>query len=81
MVQLKHPRANTKPKVMEVDAVRQGGSLSARCECGWYCMHNHKARDQAMICVARHVIAIKNLEGEVTARDLAAQWEAAGEEE
>lgn len=74
-VPLRHIVTNSKPKVFDVAAIRQGGSLSARCGCGWYCMHNHKAIDQAMICVARHVIDIKNLDGEVKARDLKDQWE------
>ena len=74
-VELRHIVQNSKPRIFKVEALRQGGSLSARCGCGWYCMHNHKSVDQTMICVARHVIDIKRLKGEVKAKDLAAQWE------
>jgi len=73
MVKLLHPQTNAKPKVLEVDARRQGGSLSAHCECGWYCMHNHKQGDQVMLCVARHVIEIKQLD--MKPKDLFAQWD------
>jgi hypothetical protein len=34
-------------------------------------MHNHKAFDQAWICVARHVLDKKNLTGEMKPKDLA----------
>lgn len=81
MVELLHPQSNTKPKIFEVEAERRGGSLSARCGCGWYCNHNHKTVDQATICVARHVVAIKGLEGEVKPRNLAESWGAEDEEE
>ena len=81
MVQVLHPQANSKPKLFEVESRHQGGSLSARCECGWYCNHNHKAVDQAEICVARHVIDVKGLEGEVSPRSLAESWGSEGEEE
>lgn len=74
MVELLHPQAGTKPKLFNVAATRQGGSLSAKCECGWYCMHNHKAFKQARLCEARHVLAIKDI-ADVAPKDLLAQWE------
>jgi hypothetical protein len=58
-VKLLHPLSGTKPKEYEVAPRRQGGSLSARCECGWYCNHNHKIVEQAEICVERHVKAVR----------------------
>ena len=53
-----HPVQNAKPKVFIVEPRRQGGSLSARCECGWYCMHNHKLVKQAEQCAERHADTI-----------------------
>jgi len=49
-----HPVANAKPKEYMVTPKRQGGRLGSMCECGWYCMHNHKAVEQAEKCAKRH---------------------------
>jgi len=80
MPELLHPQANTKPKVFKVEAIRKGGSLSARCECGWYCLHNHKAFQQARLCEARHVLEIKKID-DMKPKELLDQWLLAEEEE
>lgn len=74
MVDLLHPVKNSKPQIYAVDVRRQGGSMHAYCECGYYCMHNHKDGGQARLCVARHVLDIKNID-DMKPKELLAQWE------
>lgn len=71
-MEILHPQARAKPKLFDSEPRRQGGSLSARCECGWYCMHNHKAPKQAWICVARHNVEVQNLD--IKPLDLVEEW-------
>ena len=54
MVEIVHPIAHAKPKAYNADVYRKGGRQAAECECGWYCMHNHKSRDAGLNCVERH---------------------------
>lgn len=49
-----HPQTNAKPKIFAAEPKRQGGRLGVSCECGWYCMHNHKVMEQADKCAQRH---------------------------
>lgn len=49
-----HPIAHAKPKALEASVQRKGGRLAAECECGWYCMHNHKSVGAAENCVDGH---------------------------
>lgn len=71
-MEILHPQSNAKPKMFEAEPSRQGGSLSHRCGCGDYCMHNHKNPNQAWICTARHAIKVQNLE--TKPKDLLKEW-------
>ncbi len=54
MVEIVHPRANQKPKAMVAEVKVKGGRRAAECECGWYCLHNHKSVEAAENCIEKH---------------------------
>jgi len=49
-----HPVAHAKPREFVADVKLKGGRRAAECECGWYCMHNHKSVEAAENCLDKH---------------------------